>query len=282
MTDRAGAFAHLRVRVSYWWRHGRWPNLAAPRTFTEHVQWRKLNDRCPALAALTDKMHGKEIARQTLGASVIPTVWSGTRLPERPPVPYPLIVKANHGCNQSIVVRDGRDWARAREVSPRWLRKPYGGWLDEWHYRAARRRLLIEPFIGPPDGLPVDYKVYVFAGRAEVVQIHLDRGEDHRWIQFDRGWRRLSSADGKAEPAPPETLALMLASAEQLAADHDFLRVDFYEIDGRLLFGEFCLFPGSGLDPFDPSSLDLRLGALWPGPQSIGEAAPTPNPIAVG
>ena len=55
----------------------------------------------------------------------------------------------------------------------------------------------------------------------------------------------------------------MLEAAERLAGNHDFLRVDFYEIDGRPLFGEFCLFPGSGLDPFDPMSIDERLGALW-------------------
>ena len=55
----------------------------------------------------------------------------------------------------------------------------------------------------------------------------------------------------------------MLDAAERLAGKRDFLRVDFYEIDGQVKFGEFCLFPGSGLDPFDPVSLDQHLGALW-------------------
>ena len=61
----------------------------------------------------------------------------------------------------------------------------------------------------------------------------------------------------------------MLAAAEALAAGHDFLRVDFYEIDGRLWFGEFCLFPGSGLDPFDPVALDDQLGDLWSAARAI-------------
>ena len=61
----------------------------------------------------------------------------------------------------------------------------------------------------------------------------------------------------------------MLAAAESLAAGFDALRVDFYEIGGRMLFGEFCLFPGSGLDPFDPPELDLKLGALWGVPAAL-------------
>ncbi len=55
----------------------------------------------------------------------------------------------------------------------------------------------------------------------------------------------------------------MIAASERLGAGHDFLRVDFYEVEGRPLFGEFCLFPGSGLDPFDPVSLDDELGRHW-------------------
>lgn len=254
------------MAIIYRWRHGCWPALSAPRCFNEHVQWRKLNDRDEALARLTDKLEAKRIAVERLGSErVIPTLWSGTLLPELPPGRLPLIVKANHGCNQSIVIRTPEDWLRARTVAPGWLERPYGVWLDEWHYGRARRMLLIEPFVGPADRLPIDYKIHVFHGRAEVVQVHVDRGVPgrHRWTQFDRAWRRLSAPTGKADPAAPETLVQMLAAAETLAAGFDALRVDFYEVDGRLLFGEFCLFPGSGLDRFDPPSLDRRLGTLW-------------------
>lgn len=276
--------ARARVAVAYRWRHGRWPDLEAPRRFTEHVQWRKLNDRDPALARLTDKLAGKALALDQLGPeAVIPTIWSGTNLPLLPPGPLPLIVKANHGCNQNIVVRTPADWSRARRVAPGWLTHAYGGWLDEWHYRAARRVLLVEPFVGDPAVLPLDYKIYVFHGTAQLVQVHVDRGTpDHRWVQYDRQWKRQSRADGQGEPAPPSTLDAMITAAERLAGDQDFLRVDFYEIDGRLLFGEFCLFPGSGLDPFDPVDLDLRLGALWGVPATRPARLPAPVPIALG
>ena len=254
--------ASARVGLIYWWRHRHWPALREPRRFTEWVQWRKLNDRDAERARLTDKAHSKSFAAATLGPSfVIPTLWQGERLPETAPWTMPFIVKANHGCGQYVVVRSADDYRRAQRVSPGWIERCYGGWLDEWHYRGAHRSILIEPLIGAGDALPIDYKIYVFGGRAVMVQMHEGRGVDHRWSQFDREWRRLSARRGEA--SAPRSLDAMLAAAERLASGHDFLRVDFFEVNGQPLFGEFCLYPGSGLDPFDPPQLDDWLGAQW-------------------
>ncbi|MEO7411363.1 MAG: ATP-grasp fold amidoligase family protein [Sphingomicrobium sp.] len=250
-----------RVGLVYSWRHGRWPQLDSPRRFTEWVQWRKLSDRRHGLALLTDKAHAKTVAEARLAPELlIPTLWLGAQLPEIAPWPMPFIVKANHGCGQFTVVRNVADYARARAIAPRWLARTYGGWLDEWHYGAARRLLLVEPYIGA-DELPLDYKVYVFGGRAEVVQLHVGRGRRHRWTQFNRDWVPLSD---DPIPAPaPSRLAEMLAAAEAMAGAEDFLRVDFYCEGDRLSFGEYCLYPGSGLDPFTPDALDVALGARW-------------------
>ena len=171
-------------------------------------------------------------------------------------------MKSNHGCNQVRIIRNQEDWNAARRVAPRWLERSYGEILDEWHYGEAERTLIVEPFIGTDAAvLPLDYKVYVFGGRAQIVQLHVGRGEDHRWTQFDRDWIPVS--DNPIVASPPTNLAAMLDAAERLAAGHDFLRVDFYDVDGKLWFGEFCLFPGSGLDPFRPDALDRMLGDCW-------------------
>ena len=259
---RTSKFAALRVAVAYRWRHGRWPKLTEPALFTEWVQWRKLNDRDRSLAMLTDKLHSKRLAHATLGeAMVVPTLWQGELLPETPPAPLPLMVKANHGCGQFMVVRTLDDWRRARILAPGWLKTAYGIWLDEWHYGAAERTLLIEPYIGNGEVLPIDYKIYVFGGRAWLVQVHEDRAGSHRWAQYDRDWQQLSRQGSAVKR--PASLPDMFAAAERLAVGREFLRVDFYDVGGRALFGEFCLFPGSGLDPFDPPALDHDLGAKW-------------------
>ncbi|MET0251376.1 MAG: ATP-grasp fold amidoligase family protein [Novosphingobium sp.] len=256
------SWARWRVSAIYFCRHGYLPNLTRPQRFNEWVQWRKLEDRDVTLAALTDKAYTKALAAEMIGpALVVPTLWMGDRLPGSPPWPLPFIVKANHGCGQFVVVRSQQDWRLATRLAPRWLDTVYGRWLDEWHYGRAERALLVEPFIGPEHGLPTDYKVFVFGGKARFVQVHLDRATNHRWIQFDRLWNKVSrSSETIAEPSH---LAEMLQAAERIARGRDHLRVDFYEVDGRLWFGEACLFPGSGLNRFDPVWLDEAFGRFW-------------------
>ena len=258
-------WAVLRVGLCYTWRHHRLPDLAEPRRFTELVQDRKLEDCSPMQAALMDKLGAKRIAADRLGLEwIVPTAWCGERLPDLAPFAFPAFVKARHGCNQNAVLRQApseREWSALRRRTEGWTARPYGFWLDEWGYRDVPRGLLAEPLLGDGDALPVDYKIYVFGGRATHVQVHLGRGLRHRWILHDRDYRQLvPSADA---PPPPASLGAMFDAAEALAAGQEFLRVDFYEVGGRPLFGEFCLYPGSGLDPFAADWIDRELGALW-------------------
>ena len=259
----SAAWARVRVAITFLWRHGSLPNVARPRLFNEWVQWRKLYDRDLTLAALTDKLHAKAVAANRIGQDlVIPTFWVGDHLPDVAPWPMPFVVKANHGCKQFVVVRSDGDWRIAKREAPGWLTRTYGKWLDEWHYKFSRRVLLVEPFVGPAEGLPVDYKVFVFGGVAEFIQVHLDRHADHRWVYFGRGWERLTSI-GAEDIQRPLWLPEMLTAAELMAGDRDHLRVDFYEVDDGFRFGETCLFPGSGLDRFNPASLDQAFGRFW-------------------
>lgn len=255
------------MRLTYWWRHGRWPSLNRPRLFTELVQVRKLRDRDPRLPLLADKVAAKAFVAERLGAEwVTPTLWHGDALPAVAPWSAPFVVKARHGCKQNAFVRSALDdWQVVRKRAQTWPRRRYGRWLDEWLYRHIPRGLLVEPMIGDAKALPIDYKFYVFGGVVACVQVHLGRGAQHRWIVFDPQWRRLSAATDDLDPAPPASLARMIEAAETLARDFDFVRCDFYEDGGQPLFGEFTFYPGSGLDPFDPVALDRELGARWLG-----------------
>ncbi|WP_277924895.1 ATP-grasp fold amidoligase family protein [Sphingomonas sp. BAUL-RG-20F-R05-02] len=257
--DRAG------IRLSYWWRHGRLPNLDDPRLFTEWIQYRKLHDRDPRMPILADKVAVKAWVAARLGADwVIPTLWHGAMLPSAAVWPTPFVVKARHGCNQSrFVFDDAAAWLAVRRDAARWMRKRYGGWLSEWLYHDIPRGLLVEPFVGVDATLPVDYKFFVFAGRVEYVQVHLGRGARHRWIVFDREWRRLSRRTEDPDPARPNALVRMMAAAETLGQGFTFVRVDLYDGANGPLFGEMTFYPGSGLDRCDPVSLDTRMGRDW-------------------
>ena len=141
---------------------------------------------------------------------------------------------------QSAAVRADRDedWAAIRAAADDWMRRDYGFWLDEWGYRGIPRGVLVEPFIGAGGRLPTDYKLYVFHGRVEAVQVHLDREHRHRWRLFDRAGRRLSDARGEADPPLPANLPDMIAGAEALGRGFDFVRIDFYDVHPVPRFGD--------------------------------------------
>jgi hypothetical protein len=255
----------MRIRLAYFVRHGRLPDLQDPALFTELVQDRKLNDRDLRLAFFADKVRVKaEVARRIGADWITPTLWHGRELPDRPCWPEPFVVKSRHGCNQTAFVPTGaEDWRAIRKKSERWMGQTYGYWLDEWLYEHIPKGILVEPFIGSGTDLPVDFKFYVFAGRVEVIQVHLGRGKRHRWILLDRSWSRVSAATQDPDPARPYSFYRMMEAAEELGRDLDFVRVDLYDVDRRPRFGELTFYPGSGLDRFDPVTLDQLLGKHW-------------------
>lgn len=254
----------LRIQLTYWWRHRRLARLKRPLLFTEWVQHRKLHDRDPRLPALADKLRVKDFVTERLGAGwVTSTLWRGQSLPVEPAWDFPYVVKSRHGCGHTFVVRDPAGHAAAVRQSRRWMQRSYGAWLDEWLYGEIERGLLVEPFIGQERSLPVDYKVFVFGGQARFVQVHLGRGEEHRWIVFDTQWRRVSPPSQDTDPPAPQSLGAMLRAAERLSEGFCFVRADFYDLDGKARFGELTFYPGSGLERVEPPRLDLLMGLLW-------------------
>lgn len=241
------------------------PRLTEPSLFTEWVQHRKLNDRDARLPILADKVLVKDFVAELLGREwITPTLWRGSDLPVIPAWDYPFVVKSRHGCGHTMIVRNERAFASARTQSRRWMNTAYGAWLDEWLYGQIRRGLLVEPVIGDGLQLPIDYKIFVFGGRARFIQVHLGRGQGrHRWIVFDRDWRRVSPASADPDPDPPLSLGAMVQAAEKLGDDLPFVRADFYDVEGLARFGELTFYPGSGLERVEPPALDSLMGEFW-------------------
>lgn len=262
----------MALSILFFRAHRRWPSLRHPRSFNEKVQWRKLYDHDPRYPKLADKIAVKEFVSSRLGAEwVTPTLWFGNSLPPRSerrwPIPY--VLKASHGSSTNYFVRttSEEDWSLIEKKSGQWLQATYGDWTREWLYTKIPPRLLVEPFLGSPEALPLDYKFFVFAGRVAYIQVDTDREHNHKRVLFDRAWNRCDVTFGVPQDttpiARPVSLEQMITAAETLGQGFDFVRIDFYEILGRPLFGEMTFYPDSGLGTFSPEEFDRTLGALW-------------------
>ena len=262
----------LSLSLHFLWRQGRWPNLRRPKTFTEKVQARKLLPPDPRFAQLADKVLAKVFVAETLGeAWVIQTLWHG---PVLPPVnerdwPTPYVIKANHGSGWNIFVRseDDKNWPEIEQKCQDWMNSRFHPHLHETFYDEIDRQILVEPFIGS-EVLPVDYKFFCFDGVAHFVMVQSDRAVGLKIATMSRDWvkqpLRYTFPIPDGDIPKPKNYDTLLAAAEVLSKNFDFVRVDFYEIDGRPLFGEFTFAPGSGYEVFEPHRFNHIFGDLWP------------------
>jgi hypothetical protein len=253
------------------WRHlGYWPDLKNPSKFNEKIQYFKLHFRDPQLPGLVDKILVKDHVRNKLGDGwVNPTLWSGKRLPplaERNwKIPY--VIKPNNASGRIFLAREPiRDWGAIEAKCNQWLKTSEDPLLREWAYYQIDPRILVEPYLGPPTETPIDYKFYVYSGRAEYIQVDTDRFASHKRCFFNRDWIpqpfRLLYPMEQREIPKPRHFPEMLRAAEVLGADFAFVRVDLYDVD-RPIFGEMTFYPESGYGRFDPPSMDLEFGRLW-------------------
>jgi hypothetical protein len=265
------------VPVEVVWRYrrrfGTWPNLFHPRTYNEKVLCRSLFDRRPVLTTLSDKYAVREYVRARLGDEVLPKLYHVTRSPADIPfdsLPEQFVVKASHGSGWTYPVRDKRAVDRERLVAlcADWLNRNFYYVEGEWSYKNIQPRILVEEFIDDGTGqVPTDYKLFVFDGRVELIAVHVGRFGDHRSNLYGRAWNQIPVAltfpNTTGPVGPPPHLAEMIACAETLGREFDFVRVDLYDTNRQVYFGELTTTPGGGGDTFDPPEFGRYLGDLW-------------------
>ncbi|MGY1885326.1 ATP-grasp fold amidoligase family protein [Blastococcus sp. SYSU DS0753] len=265
-----------RRRYLYLAGHWRLPRLRDPRTFSEKVNWRILNDRRPELAWTCDKLAMKEHAsrlRDESGIAVPETLWWGEDLGAVVGRAFdrPWVLKPNH---RSGLVRFGAATqvidASTVEATRDWSRDDEGVLLGEWAYRQARKLFLVEEHIAAGEPLD-DYKFFVFHGKVAAIQVDRGRfttGQARNFYTPD--WEPLpvqKTVRSGPSTAAPKNLAAMLRAAEVLAHPFDFMRVDLYDAGGIVWFGELTPYPGGGVTRFEPVEFDAWLGARWSVPQ---------------
>jgi len=181
-------------------------------------------------------------------------------------LPHEFVLKANHGSGWNYIVESKPDRRRADLVrlARRWLKSDFTIVGREWAYRNIRRAVYAEQLLRGRDGaVPPDYKLFVFGGKLRLIQVDRDRFTRHTQVLYDSDWRYIEGTVAALQGPPmerPPSLSLMIESAEALSAKLDFVRIDLYEIDGRVYFGELTSSPNKGLSPFRPRSLDRLLG----------------------
>lgn len=256
---------------------GYWPDLKHPRSFNEKIQHRKLFAPHPLSTLVADKWAVREFVASQCGlASILNEIYFVGSDPEKIPFddfPDKFVIKATHGSGWNIFIRDKNKMNRGEVVAQcrKWLGLKYSRVscnFYETHYDQIPPQVIVERFIEDPClEVPLDYKLFVFSGHVQYVQVDSGRFTEHRRNFFNREWKEQDFCFRYPKAAPvdrPKKFEEMIGAAERLARDFDFCRVDLYCAgDGRIIFGEMTLAPESGCGRFYPREWDFKLGALW-------------------
>ena len=253
---------------------GVWPRPWAPRTFSEHVLNRKLTVRDPLLTRTADKVAVREyVAGRGLGHLLVEatSVSSADEVVLEDLWPS-FVAKAANGSGYPVIVadRDVVDEAELRRQVDALLKLSHYRVSREWAYKDIPHRVVLERHLTDGGLEPPDYKFFVVHGRPVLIQVDVARFVHHTRALMTPDWRLL---DVRYEhdlpeqvPERPGSLPEMLDVACRLAEPFAFVRVDLYDLDGRIWFGELTHYPGGAREMFEPQSFDAELGAFFDDP----------------
>ena len=183
-------------------------------------------------------------------------------------LPDQFVMKCTHACafNQIVLDKSKLNKEESRKKFNKWLKTNYGNKTVEKHYSPIKPQIIIEKYLGSAEKLPVEYKIHVFNGKAKYMYVVTGRGKDIRynnyyvdWTPFDgaqfNGWKK------REEGVPvPSNWNEMVKLSEAMAKDFPFVRVDLYNIDGKIYFSELTFTPAKGTLIFDDDKADFEIG----------------------
>lgn len=264
-------FLKLAFRVSM----GERLHLDAPKTFNEKLQWLKLFDRNPQYTDMVDKLTAKAYVKKILGSEfVIPTlkVWETLEQIDLSSLPKSFVIKTNNGSggNDVIVCRDKNklNKNKVQDLMKKSVKVNTYTTLREWPYKNIVPKVFAEEFIADTGEELHDYKFFCFRGKAACFKVDFNRWEDHRANYYSPDLKLLPFGEVVCPPdflqAPPipKNIAEMITVAEKLSSGFPFMRVDLYNVHGKIYFGEMTFYPASGLGPFTDKKYDYWLGGL--------------------
>lgn len=268
----------IMLRIQYRIKLSRWPNLKHPRRFTEKLQLYKMKYRNPVMHQCVDKYEVRKYVENKGLAHILNDLYDIYDTPEEMDLgslPNQFVVKTTGGSGgQNVIIvkdKESCDLDMLREKLRCWNGANNLGAISgrEWAYYTCKPRIVVERLLeeshAKGDSL-TDYKFFCFNGIPQFVQVDTGRFDNHRQNYYDMQWHSLgvhcTYPEGK-DIRQPQNFDDMKRYAAHLSEDFPFVRVDLYNIAGRIFFGELTFFPSSGYGKFHPDEFDFTLGSLF-------------------
>lgn len=249
-------------------------DLNDPVTFNEKLQWLKLYDQRSDYTKMVDKYEAKKYVAEKIGEKhIIPTLGVWERFDEInfDELPNQFVLKCTHDSGGVVICKDKRyfDLDAAKIKIEKCLKHNFFYMGREWPYKNVKPRIIAEKYMKNSNKEYLnDYKFFCFNGVMQFYKIDFDRFVEHHANYYDAHDNILSFGEVICPPdkehiiTKPSSMDEMKKLAAELSKDIPFLRVDFYDVNGSIYFGELTFYPASGFGKFIPDSADLELGNL--------------------
>ncbi len=261
--------------------YGFFPNLNNPKTLNEKLNWKKLYDHNNTYTLCADKYAVRDYIAKKVGKQYLVPLILETTNPEKvnfAKIPKPFVVKANHGGGMTLFAtkKDKVDSELIKKNCKRWLDIDFYRLAKEWQYKNIKPRILVEKMLLDERGeIPADFKFHCFGGKTEFIQVDTNRFTQHQRTIYTRDWKlshfnwceKKEFGDDPANDIDksikkPKNFKKMRELSEKLAKDFDYVRVDWYECDGKIYFGELTFSHGAGYLSFFPKKYDRIYGDM--------------------
>lgn len=260
-------YLSLRYRLIF----GKWIDWNNPQMFTEKLQWLKVYGCRPEYTIMVDKVLVKQYVADIIGDDYIIPSLAVADTAERLDIeslPSKFVLKTNHDSGTAIICKDKDSFDRvsAQKRLGRSLKQNYYLMGRETPYKKVRRKVFAEVYLDHREDL-VDYKFFCFGGEPKVLKIDYDRDTNHHANYYDIDMQLLPFFKKSSKPEVPRTFEKpkkydeMVDIARTLSKGIPFVRIDLYNIDGKIYFGEMTFFPSSGFEPLTDSNWDRILGS---------------------
>lgn len=249
-------------------------NLENPQTFNEKLQWLKLYDRNPEYTKMVDKYEAKEYVGNIIGEEyIIPTlgVWDKFENIEFEKLPNQFVLKPTHTSGNIFICKNKEkiDYKKLKKMVRGWMKRKYYPIHREWPYKNIKPRIIAERYMQNKNDEDLkDYKFFCFNGKPKIILVCSERFSSNNMCEtwFDENWNCLDIIEANhrinKKIKKPVNFSQMMEFSKKLSRSISFIRVDFYEIDSKIYFGELTFFPATGLEKFEPEKWNRRLGNM--------------------